>query len=126
MARWLTQPKKLWTDADSAELSRIDRLIERAEAIILQRFPVTAQRVVDGKLSTTVVAGVVEDMVNRAIASQDRGGIDRLSYPEVTLEWSDNGAGGGSLLYLTMDELLLLTPPEPQAVFSVRRKPRPS
>ncbi|MEJ6019871.1 hypothetical protein [Corynebacterium sp. H113] len=116
----------MWPDTTEIERASLERLVDRAEAIIAQRFPETARRVSDGTLSCQVVAGIVEDMVSRAHASQQRGGIDKLSYPEVTMEWSDGGAGSGSLLYLTVDELMLLTPPEPAAAFTVYRKPRPS
>ncbi|ALA68450.1 hypothetical protein [Corynebacterium lactis] len=126
MAKFLTSLRAVWPDADSAEQVRLERLVDRAEALIVQRFPTTLRRVEDGSLSVTVVAGVVEDMVNRAVASQDRGGVEKLAYPEVTMEWGSGGAGSGSLLYLTTDELLALTPPEPSAAFTVYRRARPS
>lgn len=126
MAKFLTSLRTVWPDADSAEQVRLERLVDRAEALIVQRFPTTLRRVEDGSLSATVVAGVVEDMVNRAVASQDRGGVEKLAYPEVTMEWGSGGAGSGSLLYLTTDELLALTPPEPSAAFTVYRRARPS
>lgn len=126
MPRFLLNPSEIWPDVDDAQLQRIVRLIDRAEALIMQRFPTLRKRVDDQALSLTVVAGVVEDMVTRALAHLDRGGVEKVSYPEVTLEWASGGAGNGSLLYLTVDELLALTPPEPAAVFSIYRRPRPS
>ncbi|MFC3850077.1 hypothetical protein ACFORJ_07850 [Corynebacterium hansenii] len=128
MPRWLTDPlPEVWPDLNETELKQVGRWVIRAEAIIAQRFPTTAARVQEGKLDVGVVAGVIEEMVSRALAKTRRGGMDKLSYPEVSMEWSDNGgAGEGSLLYLTIDELMLLTPPPDPSprVFSIRKKPR--
>lgn len=126
MARFLANLQMVWPDADRERQAYLARLVDRAEALVVQRFPMTPRRVEDGSLSHTVVAGVIEDMVNRAVASQERGGVDKLAYPEITMEWGNGGAGSGSLLYLTTDELLALTPPEPAAAFSVYRRARPS
>lgn len=75
MATWLTaDPKILWPHLDGTRLEEAKRLIERAESIILQRFPSIPTRIQQHRLSVEVVAGVVEDMVTRAIAKEDRAG----------------------------------------------------
>lgn len=124
MGKWLTDPEQVWTDPDDQDTIREKRLVERAEAIIVNRFPKTERRIESGGLDVTVVAGVVEDMIGRYLGKQKRGGLDKLAYPEVSMEWTDGGAGTGSLLYLTIDDLHLLTPP-PQAAFSIYKRPRP-
>lgn len=126
MPRWLTDSlDEVWPGLTEAEEKQVTRWVGRAEAIIAQRFPTTAARVEAEKLEAGVVAGVVEEMVSRALAKTRRGGMDKLAYPEVSMEWSDSGgAGTGSLLYLTMDELMLLTPPPPTKVFTIRKRPR--
>lgn len=127
MPMWLTdQPETIWPGISSERLAEATRLIPRAEAIILQRFSDIQQRIDEGKISLTVVAGVVEDMVSRAVEKAERGGLDRLQYPEVAMEWeSDGGLGKGSKLWLTTDEVVLLSPPVAQGAFSIRGKPHP-
>ncbi|MFI5504467.1 hypothetical protein ACFLIN_03770 [Corynebacterium kutscheri] len=125
MALFLQNPSEIWPTADATQLKLITRLIDRAEALVMQRFPTLEKRLLTGALSVTVVAGVVEDMVTRAVAHLDRGGVEKLSYPEISLEWASGGAGTGSLLYLTVDELLVLTPPDAPGAFTVYRRPRP-
>lgn len=108
MARWLTDdPQDVWPTADS---KRATRWVMRAEALIAQRFPTLEERVTLGTLNPVVVAGVVEDMVTRVLDREARDKVDKLSYPEVTVEWE---TGGGlskeSTLYLTSDEYTLLS-----------------
>lgn len=101
--------------------ARAARMIDRAETLILQRFPTIPQRIDAGELSKSVVAGVVEDMVTRVLERDARGGMDKLAYPEVSMEWeASGGAGTGSILYLTTDELLLLAPTATAGAFSIR------
>lgn len=128
MATWLTaDPKILWPHLDDTRLEEAKRLIERAEHIILQRFPSIPTRIQQRRLSVEVVAGVVEDMVTRAIAKEDRGGLAQLAYPEVTMQWeTDGGLGQGSRLWLTTDEIVLLSPQLAQGAWSIRRKATPT
>lgn len=128
MATWLTaDPKTLWPHLDDTRLEEVKRLIERAEHIILQRFPSIPTRIQQHRLSVEVVAGVVEDMVTRAIAKEDRDGLTRLAYPEVTMQWeTDGGLGQGSRLWLTTDEIVLLSPQLAQGAWSIRRKATPT
>ena len=123
----LTTPAAdLWPRLDPEQAAEAQRLIERAEGIVLQRFPTIPQRIAEGKLTRLVVAGVIEDMVARALEKSERGGLDKLAYPEVTMEWeTDGGLGKGSKLWLTVDELVLLTPPAATGAFTIRTKARP-
>lgn len=123
---WLTDPPEtLWPSMSAQRLAEASRLIPRAEAIILQRFSDIQQRIAEGKISLTVVAGVVEDMVGRALAKSDRDGLEKLQYPEVMMEWeSDGGLGQGSKLWLTTDEVVLLAPSRSSKAFSIRKPPR--
>lgn len=127
MAEWLTEePRTLWPHLTAGRLAEASRLINRAESIIRQRFPTLQERIDKKELSAIVVAGVVEDMVSRAVEKAERGGLDRLQYPEVAMEWeSDGGLGKGSKLWLTTDEIVLLAPPVVQGAFSIRGKPHP-
>lgn len=112
---------EVWPYLDPTQSDRVQRLIKRAESIICQRFPTTLQRIADGDLDHNVVTGVIEDMVTRVLERDARGGMDKLSYPEVAMEWDNSGgAGAGSILYLTTDELLLLSPPKPSGAFTIR------
>lgn len=122
MAMWLKDNlEDIWPDVAGADLTYATRMVERAEKIIQTRFPTLEMRVKDGQLDPAVVAGVVEDMVTRVLDRRSRGGLDKLSYPEVQMEWSDSGGlGSGSLLYLTTDELVLLSPPVSEGAFSIR------
>lgn len=127
MPRWLTDPvAEVWPGLSEDETRRVTRWVGRAELIIDQRFPATAARVEAGTMDVGIVAGVVEDMVTRALDKHRRGGLDKLSYPEVSMEWSGSSAGEASTLFLTVDELMLLTPPDPPERFTIRRKARPS
>lgn len=128
MATWLTvDPKALWPHLDDTRLEGAKHLIDRAERIVLQRFPSIPTRIQQHRLSAEVVAGVVEDMVTRAIAKEDRGGLTQLAYPEVTMQWETDGAlGQGSRLWLTTDEVILLSPQLAQGAWSIRRKATPT
>ncbi|BAM26398.1 MULTISPECIES: hypothetical protein [Corynebacterium] len=128
MAIFLKSPiAEIWPDLDGSRESYAERLVGRAEAIIMQRFPTLEKRTRDGSISASVVAGVVEDMVTRALDKTGRGGMDKLAYPEVQMEWSsDGGLGSGNLLWLTTDEIVLLSPPQPRGVFSIRKAPTPT
>lgn len=127
MPKWLTSdPLELWPDLSPTKIPETVRLIGRAESIIEQRFPSIQTRIDSGELSRVVVAGVVEDMVSRSIEKSERGGLDKLQYPEVVMEWeTDGGLGTGSKLWLTTDEIVLLSPPSSQVAFSIRSKPKP-
>ncbi|APM36589.1 hypothetical protein ACQXY3_10225 [Corynebacterium diphtheriae] len=118
---------EIWPDLDGSRESYAERLVGRAEAIIMQRFPTLEKRTRDGAISISVVAGVVEDMVTRALDKTARGGMDKLAYPDVQMEWSaDGGLGSGNLLWLTTDEIVLLSPPQPGGAFSIRKTPMPT
>lgn len=115
-----TAIEEIWPHLDQDQIDRVNRLIPRAEAVILQRFPTVLKRISDGTLSQQVVAGVIEDMVTRVIERDARGGMDKLAYPEVSMEWDNSGGVGvGSLLYLTTDELILLSPPRQSGAFTI-------
>ena len=107
---------------------RVDEAMRRAaqaEGIIDTRFPQTRRRVETGKLSRGVVEAVVIDMVARYLDSEDRGGLSKLSYPEASMEWESGGMGQGNSLWLTLDEVKLLTPPASRKVGSVRWRAKP-
>lgn len=122
MAMWLTMaPEEIWPGIADDERAYASRMVERAEKILVTRFPTLETRVNNGDLDAAVVAGVVEDMVTRVLDRRARGGLDKISYPEVQMEWSDGGGlGSGSLLYLTTDELVLLSPPASEGAFTIR------
>lgn len=124
MAMWLTTaPDEIWPGIAEDERVYATRMVERAERILATRFPTLETRVNKGDLDAAVVAGVVEDMVTRVLDRRARGGLDKLSYPEVQMEWSDGGGlGSGSLLYLTTDELVLLSPPASEGAFTIRSR----
>ncbi|MDO4630872.1 MAG: hypothetical protein Q4A82_01065 [Corynebacterium sp.] len=127
MPIWFTEPiTQVWAGLTPEETRKVERWVERAEAIIQNRFPTTASRITNGTLSLTIVTGIIEDMVTRALEKTRRGGMDKLAYPEVTMEWeSDGGLGQGNLLWLTTDEIVLLSPP-PGGIFTIRPKARPT
>lgn len=129
MATWLTTPvSELWPDLPEPRQSRATRWVDQAERLIAQRFRTIQDRIDTGEVSALVVADVVEAMVQRAIDSTGRGGMSRLTYPEVGMEWDDSGgAGTGSLIFLTLDELMLLSPETSGGgAFTIWRKPRPT
>lgn len=126
MAKWLLEaPEDIWPDAAPAVQQRAMRWIDQAERLICARAPNIDQRIEQGRVDRLVVADIVEAMVTRAIDKTSRGGLDKLAYPEVSMEWTgDGGAGQGSLLYLTLDELMIVAPQQSQAAFTIRPRGR--
>lgn len=128
MPRWLTTPiAEIWKDLNTDETLTMMRWIDQAERLIQARFSTIDERITAGTLDRAVVGDVVEAMVTRRLETQRRGGVDKIAYPEISMEWGDGGgAGSGSAMFLTMDELLLLTPPQASGqAFTIRRKPTP-
>lgn len=126
MAKWLLEaPEDIWPDAAPAVQQRAMRWIDQAERLICARAPNIDRRIEQGLVDRLVVADIVEAMVTRAIDKTSRGGLDKLAYPEVSMEWTgDGGAGQGSLLYLTLDELMIVAPQQSQAAFTIRPRGR--
>lgn len=122
MAKWLLEsPEDIWPDAAPEMKKRAMRWIDQAERLIRARAPTLERRIEQGQIDRLVVADIVEAMVTRAIDKTTRGGLDKLAYPEVSMEWTgDGGAGQGSLLYLTLDELMIVAPQQSQAAFTIR------
>lgn len=122
MPKWLTEPpEQIWPDATPAILQRAGRWIDQAERLIIARAPNIEQRIASGQLDPLVVADIVEAVVTRAVDKTTRGGLDKLAYPEISMEWEQaGGAGQGSLLYLTLDELMVIVPQQAQAAFTIR------
>ena len=52
-----TAIEEIWPHLDPAQTVRVNRLISRAESIILQRFPTVPKRIAEGELSQQVVEG---------------------------------------------------------------------
>lgn len=127
MPKWLTAPATdLWPNLTTEETTRVTRWIDQAERLISTRFKTIDARISDNQLDQAVVGDVVEAMVTRALDNSRRGGLDKLAYPEVSMEWdNDGGAGTGSTLYLTVDELMLLAPAASQSAWTIRKKPTP-
>lgn len=127
MAKWLIEaPEDIWPDAAPEVKQRAKRWIDQAERLICARAPNIEQRIEQGLVDRLVVADIVEAMVTRAIEKTSRGGLDKLAYPEVSMEWAgDGGAGQGSLLYLTLDELMIVAPQQSQAAFTIRPRGTP-
>lgn len=117
MPRWFTDnPTTVWEDLDTVLLRKVTRWIERAEIIISTKFPTIQDRIDAGKLSVQAVAGVVEEMVERALDHEQRGGVVTEQMPEWQVGYEPGqGMGKGSRLFLTTDEFALLAPPPPKA-----------
>ncbi|MEX3563673.1 hypothetical protein ACEE90_01450 [Corynebacterium phoceense] len=128
MPTWLTTSiDKLWPGLDSADTAYAERMVDRAERMVKTRFSTITERITAGELDPVVVAGVIEDMVDRVMRKRARGGMDKLAYPEISMEWNDDGgAGTGSTLYLTVDELMLLAPAQTGGAFTIRKPATPS
>lgn len=122
MGHWLTEDvDSLWPHLSADQAAKVTRWVDQAERLIATRFPDITTRVVSGALTVEVIGDVVEAMVTRALDDDRRGGMDKLSYPEVSMEWDNSGGvGTGSKLYLTTDELILLSPPKPTGAFTIR------
>ena len=102
---------EVWPGIDSEQARKVVRWLARAEGIIDARFPDLSGRVDRNEISRAVVGGVVEEMVGRALAADDRGGIRSEQLPEWQVEYDTGaGLGQGSTLYLTTDEYALLAP----------------
>ncbi|MEJ6013284.1 hypothetical protein WG936_05465 [Corynebacterium sp. H127] len=123
MAVWLTSPpNEIWENADSVLIGKITRWIDQAERLIASRFPDTKSRTDESKLDPLLVGDIVEAMVDRAVSRFQRSGMSKLAYPEVQMEWDDSGgAGEGSWIYLTLDEVMALSPSQATGAFSIRR-----
>lgn len=86
--------------------TQLDRLIAKAETRLNAAIPTLAARFESGEIDADVVVGVVEDMVLRVVKNPQAlrsFGIDDF---QATL---DNAVSTG-LLYVTDDELRLLSP----------------
>lgn len=123
MAMWFTDdPADVWEDQDAAMLRKIARWIDQAETIISTKFPTIQARIDTETISVKAVAGVVEEMVSRAVDRELRGGVESEQMPEWSVGYeTGQGMGKGSRLYLTTDEFALLAPPRTvQGLGSVR------
>lgn len=112
MPKWFTDnPAEVWGGLDADMLRSVNRWIARAESIISTRFPDIEQRISRGVLTVEVVSSVVEEMVERAIKSDERGDLVSEELPEFKVQYStSSGLGQGSTLFLTTDEFALLAP----------------
>lgn len=112
MPQWFTEdPDEVWEDLDTGMLRKVRRWIDRSEALILGKFPDIQKRIDDDVMDVRVVAGVVEEMVERAIAHEERGGVETEQMPEWSIDYeAGSGLGKGSKLFLTTDEFALLAP----------------
>ena len=112
MPKWFTdEPDTVWQGLDDELLRRVRRWIARAESIISTRFPDVEKRIALGALTVEVVSSVVEEMVERAIKSDERDGVTTEELPEFKVQYaSASGLGQGSTLFLTTDEFALLAP----------------
>ena len=111
MEYFTEDPSEVWPGLDSEQTRKVTRWLGRAEGIIDARFPDLSGRVDRGEIARAVVGGVVEEMVSRALAADDRDGIRSEQMPEWQVEYdTGTGLGQGSALYLTTDEYALLAP----------------
>lgn len=113
MPKWFTEdPTTVWDGLDDSLLRKVNRWIARAETIISTKFPDINARIEREVLSVEAVSSVVEEMVERAISHDERGGIEQESLPEWSVSYAQaQGMGTGSVLFLTNDEYALLAPP---------------
>lgn len=127
MTTWLTDDVlSIWPELTEERRGWAERQVEKAEAILRTRFKTLPARIESGDMAPEVVAGVIEDMVDRLIQRTGRGGLNKLAYPEVSMEWDDaGGLGSGSSLYLTTDEFALLAPTAATGAFTIRSTARP-
>lgn len=112
MPKWfIDQPAQVWEGLDPDLLLKVKRWIDRSETIISTKFPDIQQRIDTEVISVEVVAGVVEEMVDRAIDHYERGGVETEQLPEWQVGYeTGSGLGKGSKLFLTTDEFALLAP----------------
>lgn len=112
MPKWFTDnPDEVWEGLDTTMRRKVDRWIGRAETIIRTKFPDIQARINAETLDVAAVSGVVEEMVDRAIDHEERGGVETEGLPEWTVGYeTGSGMGKGSKLYLTTDEFALLAP----------------
>lgn len=126
MPTWLTEdPTEIWDGLDETLQRKAARWITRAETIIRTKFPTIQDRIDAGTLPVEAVAGVVEEMVDRAIAHDERGGVSSERLPEWQVDYeAAAGLGQGSRLFLTTDEFALLALPrrQPCGVRSIRMR----
>lgn len=123
MPTWFTEdPTTVWDDLGPDLLRKVTRWIDQAETIISTKFPTIQARIDAEKISVKAVAGVVEEMVGRAVDRELRGGVETEQMPEWSVGYeTGQGMGKGSRLYLTTDEFALLAPPRTvQGLGSVR------
>lgn len=113
MPTWFTEdPTTVWDDLGPDLLRKVTRWIDQAETIISTKFPTLQDRIDAEKISVKAVAGVVEEMVDRAVDREQRGGVETEQMPEWSVGYeTGQGMGKGSKLFLTTDEFALLAPP---------------
>lgn len=112
MSRYMTSDiDAVWPGREVDEYAAIAADVEDAETLLDARFPRLAGRVEAGSLSIEAVSLVVRQMVSRALASDEREGATRITLPEFGVDFdTGGGAGRGSRLFITTDELLMLNP----------------
>lgn len=112
MPQFMTDPvEAVWPGREAFEYGGIERDVGDAELLITTRFPRVEARVAAGSLAREAVSLVVRQMVSRALAADEREGATRVTLPEFGVDFeTGGGAGKGSRLYLTTDELLMLNP----------------
>lgn len=113
MPKWFTEdPTQVWDGLDTDLLRKARRWIAQSETIISTKFPTIQTRIDAELISVEAVAGVVEEMVDRALDHEQRGGVVTEQMPEWSIGYeTGQGMGKGSRLFLTTDEFALLAPP---------------
>lgn len=89
------------------ELAQLEKLVLRAERLIVSRVPNLEQRIADGRLSVDTVRGVVERMVLRVVRNPD--GVQSDSTGGVSTAFWRNSASG--VIELLQEDLADLMPP---------------
>lgn len=85
---------------------QIERLIDKAEIIVLSEVPRLAERLADGSLSRTLLASEIEDMVIRVVRNPDAKKSESID----DYSWELDAALAGGRLYLGADALARLSP----------------
>lgn len=112
-----------WRPLSTTEEARAEVLIGDASRMIRRRFPNTDARIAAGDLDEGDVLSIVAHMVKRVLMVGDREGVTQTSDGAGPFSSSAQYANPQGNLYLSKDDIAVLTPSRRAGAFSVDLTP---
>lgn len=112
-----------WRPLSLAEQDRASVLIGDASRMIRRRFPKTDARITSGELDAAELIAIVAQMVKRVLMAGDREGVIQASETTGPFAHSERYANPQGNLYLSKDDIAVLTPAATARAFSIDLTP---